>query len=315
MTHTRSGVAAVLTAFLITGCGGGGNDNPVAEAPPSAPPPAEIPAPTPNRPIAVEFDVKANNVAVKCGDTINGLGTAGTTASLRDLRFYLSHAALLTDQGEAVPITLTPDDFQNSEVTLIDLEDGSGDCAGTAAMNTAIRGTVPADKTYTGIQFVVGVPHALNHSDYAVATAPMDVQALAWSWQAGRKYLQIELDPVGGVARPAPAAASNTWYLHLGATNCSGNPVTGETVSCARPNRMDFKADRFDAGTQKIVVNLSTLYATSNLSVDAGSAPGCMSGLTDPECGAIFDALRIDFPSGQPVAQGAGQQLFVVESK
>src|SRR5256885_3989431 len=54
-------------------------------------------------------------------------------------------------------LTLDVNDWQTKEVTLIDLEDGTGACAdaGTQAQNTQVRGTVPAG-TYKGIRMTVG---------------------------------------------------------------------------------------------------------------------------------------------------------------
>ncbi len=305
--------SALAASLLLVACGGSSSDdNSTAQGP--APVPA--PAPATSQAVAIQFAVKANGAVVSCGTPISGLGTGGSTAQLHDLRFYVSEAKLMNDQGAEVPITLTADDWQNDQVALIDLEDGSGACAdaGTTATNTTLRGTVPSG-TYTGVRFTIGVPSALNHSDYAVASKPMDVQALAWSWQAGRKFLQIEVNPEGGVARPAPAAPSDTFYVHLGSTGCTGNPVSGETVNCARPNRMAFHSHAFNAESQQLVIDLSGLLATSNLTTDGGSAPGCMSGQTDPECAPVFGALSLDLVSGLPIDDGHEQKLFLVESK
>lgn len=294
-------IATIATPLILTACGGG-------DSPPAAP--------TGPQNISIDFAAKAGNQNVKCGTPSTGLGIGGVTAELHDLRFYVSNVALLNEKGESVPVTLDVNDWQTKEVALIDLEDGTGACAeaGTAATNFQIKGTVPAG-TYKGAKLTVGVPSNLNHTDYAVAAKPMDVQALAWSWQAGRKFAQIEVNPVGGVARPTPAAPGKTFYVHLGSTGCTGNPVTGETVSCARPNRMDFQFAEFNAASQKIVVDLTGLYAGTNLSADLGGAVGCMSGSTDPECEAIFKVMKLDLTTGKPIDGGRGQTLFRTEAK
>jgi hypothetical protein len=74
------------------------------------------------------------------------------------------------------------------------------------------------------LSFVVGVPSlvrdkdgkdvVLNHSNFATAPAPLDLQSMSWNWQAGRKFIKIEVDPEGGVTRPplkpkSPADAAN----------------------------------------------------------------------------------------------------------
>ena len=171
---------------------------------------------------------------MQCGTRLTGVGSGKVNAELRDLRFYVSNVALINAQGQAVPLTLDANDWQSQDVALIDLEDASGTCAeaGTPAMNSLLQGTVPAGN-YRGLQWTVGVPARLNHSDHASAGKPLDIQAMAWSWQAGRKFVKIEINPEGGVARPAPAAAGKTFFVHIGSTGCTGNPVTGETIGAS----------------------------------------------------------------------------------
>ncbi|GAD22065.1 MbnP family copper-binding protein [Acidovorax sp. MR-S7] len=301
-TARLTAVAAI--PLILAACGGGGGGDSAA------------PAPTGPQSITIDFAAKAGSQNVQCGTPITGLGTGGVTAELHDLRFYVSNVALLNEKDEPVSVTLDVNDWQTKEVALIDLEDAKGACAdaGTSATNFQIKGTVPAG-TYKGVKLTVGVPASLNHTDYAVAAKPMDVQALAWSWQAGRKFAQIEVNPQGGVARPAPAAPGSTFYVHLGSTGCTGNPVTGETVSCARPNRMDFHFHEFNTATQKIVLDLAGLYAGSDLGTDLGGAPGCMSGATDPECEPIYKAMKLDLVTGKPIDDGHGQTVFRTEAK
>lgn len=290
--------AGIALLALLQACGGGGSGGSDEQA------------------VDIEFAAMAGEVPVACGTPITGLGSGGVTAALGDLRFYVSDIKLVTAAGQAVPVTLSDSEWQRDEIVLIDLEDGSGDCAGagSAALNTRISGSVPKG-SYTGLQFSVGLPSALNHSDYATAAAPLDVQALAWSWQAGRKFLQVEVKPQGGVSRPPPSAASDTFYVHLGSTGCEGNPVTGETVSCARPDRMAVPLAAFNPATQKVAVDLQGLLAGSDLNVDVGSAPGCMSGLLDPECVAVFSALQLNFETGLPIDGGAAQRVFKAIAK
>ena len=48
---------------------------------------------------------------------------------LRDLRFYVHDVMLLDDAGSAVRLEIVPDgQWQDEQVALIDLEDGTGDC-------------------------------------------------------------------------------------------------------------------------------------------------------------------------------------------
>ena len=296
-----SALATAVSSLLIA-CGGGGDAGP--------------------RAVTLEFAAYAGNAPVQCGTAVTGLGSGGVDAQIKDFRFYVSNVKLLKADGTEVALTLGANDDWNlssgaDSLTLIDLEDATGSCAaGTAATNATIKGTVPAGN-YVGVKMTMGVPFALNHSDYATATKPLDIQAMAWSWQSGRKFAKIELTDPAGV--PGTWAA-NTFNFHLGSTGCTGNPANGETVSCAAPNRMDFKLASFDPSTQKIAVDLKALVAGTDITVNASGAPGCMSGGTDPECLHVFESLAIDWKpdgtgTGLPVNGGAAQTLFKAIAK
>ncbi|TJZ76244.1 MbnP family copper-binding protein [Chitiniphilus eburneus] len=307
-TSTWTLLAPLAIGALLTACGGGGGDS---SGPGPTPAPTPTPTPAPQQ-IAIDFTAKAGAVPVSCGTEIAGLGSGNVAAQLQDLRFYVSSVSLLDANDVETPVTLANNDWQRDGAALIDLEDGSGSCAGgNAAMNRQLVGTVPAGD-YTGIKFVVGLPSAQNHSNVATAAAPLDVQAMAWSWTAGRLFTKIELaDPQGATG----SWASHSFQVHLGAGACTGNPANNETVTCARPNRMDWHSHSFNPATQQIVVDLQTLLATSDITVNAGGAPGCMSSPSDPECVAIFDALKIDLNTGLAIDGGHGQKLFRVEAK
>ncbi len=296
-----SALAASLGG-LLAACGGGGDAGPQA--------------------VTLEFAAYAGSTPVKCGTVVTGLGSGNVDAQIKDFRFYVSNVKLIKADGSEVALTLgANDDWNltagNDALTLIDLEDASGSCAaGTAATNATIKGSVPAGE-YVGVTMTMGVPFALNHSDYATATKPLDIQAMAWSWQSGRKFAKIELTDPAGV--PGTWAA-NTFNVHLGSTGCTGNPASGETVSCAAPNRMVFKFASFNPSTQKIAVDVKALVAGTNITVNGAGAPGCMSGGTDPECLHVFEALAIDWKSdgkgtGLPVNGGAAQTLFKAIAK
>lgn len=274
------------------------------------------PSAAPQR-VVIEFAAKAGDAAVACGTPIAGLGTTSARAELRDLRFYVSEPALIDADGKTVPLRLDPGHWQTPALALIDLADDAGACAArkSAATNARLAGTAPAGD-YRGLRFTVGVPAALNHSDYAAAAPPLDVQAMAWSWQAGRKFMQVELDPAGGVARSGGNAAPGRSFLfHLGATGCKGNPATGQTVHCERPNRVAVRLDGFDPARHRVVLDLAALHAGSNLREDRGGALGCMSAIADPECASLFRALGIDLASGRPAAPDAGRAVFRAQER
>jgi uncharacterized repeat protein (TIGR04052 family) len=297
---------SAITLAALSGCGGGGSS-------------AEDNSP---RAITLDFAAYAGSTPVRCGTVVSGLGSGNTEAQIKDFRFYVSNVKLVKADGTKVALTLGANDDWNltvddNRLTLIDLEDGTGSCsAGTTATNAQIKGTVPAG-SYVGIEMTMGVPFALNHSDYATATKPLDVQAMAWSWQVGRKHAKIEVtDPAG----TAGSWTAKTFNVHLGSTGCTGNPASGETVSCVAPNRMDFSLASFNPATQKIAVDLQALLAGNDITRNQAGATGCMSGGTDPECQKVFEALAIDWKAdgtgtGLPINGGAAQTLMKVLSQ
>ena len=302
----HGGAVAASLSFALVACGGS-DDAPFNPGPQS---------------VSIEFASYASGTPVRCGTIVSQLGSGAVDAQIKDFRFYISNVKLIRSDGNKVALTLVPNDDWHltsggNAVTLIDLEDGSGSCAGgTAAMNATVRGTVPA-ATYTGIEMTMGVPFPLNHSDYATATKPLDIQAMAWSWQAGRKFAKIEVtDPAGSTG----TWSAKTFNVHLGSTGCTGNPASGETVRCTAPNRMDFNFPSFNPATQKIAVDLRALLAGNDITVNKAGPSGCMSGGTDPECLKVFEALAIDWKadgsgSGLPINGGAAQTLFRVIAK
>jgi hypothetical protein len=170
-------------------------------------------AETAQREVVIHFALQSGADAVDCSHDVKGLGVNKIGAKLRDARFYLSAPALIDEAGKAVPIELTESEWQYANVALLDFEDKTGTCTGSASMNDSIKGVVPPGK-YKGFTFVVGVPSVLkdaagkelvlNHSNFATAAAPLDIQGMAWNWQAGRKFIRLELQPDGGVTRQPP---------------------------------------------------------------------------------------------------------------
>ncbi|MDP1977425.1 MbnP family copper-binding protein [Undibacterium sp.] len=311
--QTAISFSIIASALVLTACGGSGSSN-TASAP-------VYPA---TMPVSINFELLANGTAVKCGTPISGMGSKATTADLKDARFYVSNVNLIDTNDKLVPVTLSANDWQNDQVSLISFIDGTGAaCGGTALpTNTTLTGTVPG-AAYKGISYEIGVPEALNHTDYATAAKPMNVAAMAWSWTSGRKFLKLELNPQGGVnvvrtnttTNPPTTTTSNaaTWNVHLGSGGCTTNATTG-AYSCTNANRMQVKLANFNYSTQKISLDLNALFAGSDLTSDTAGAAGCMSGTTDSECKAIFEGLKIDLPSGKPATAGV-QSIFVARNK
>ena len=306
MQHISTPKLLALTlasVAALVACGGGSED-------------------TSPRQISLDFASYAGTTPVKCGTAVAGLGSGAVEAQLKDLRFYVSNVRLVRADGTDVALTLAANDDWNltkgaDSVTLVDLEDATGSCAdGTTAINPSVKGTVPAGD-YVGLKLTLGVPFALNHSDYATATKPLDVGAMAWSWQSGRKFAKIEVtDPAGATG----TWTAKTFNVHLGSTGCTGNPASGETVNCKTPNRSEVAIAAFNPSTQKLAVDIKALLADTNVTVNQAGAAGCMSGGTDPECLNVFKALGVDWKadgsgSGLPLNSGAAQTMIKAIAK
>lgn len=243
----------------------------------------------------------SSNDTISCEADLSGLGTAGTSASLEDFRFYLHNIVLTTSQGRDLPLALEDSDFQNGEVALLDFQNRADKCAGDPKpTNAAVTGSLPlrAAERVTGLSFTVGVPENLNHQNTAAAASPLNVASMFWNWQGGYKFMRLDIAPQDGVIRTGVPDAP-AWNFHLGSTSCQGDPEVGETVVCDRPNRVDIGFPRFDPDIQTVALDYSALIGLANVAADAGGASGCMSGPTDPECPGIVEALALDWDSGQ----------------
>ena len=306
--HMTLGALSVCAIAALSACGGGGSSGPKA--------------------VTIDFAAVAGSTAINCASTVTNLGTTNAQGTLSDLRFYVSNVKLVKADGSTQALTLDKtDDFNatlgSDTVSLIDLEDKTGTCAGTTAMNTSIKGTVPAGD-YVGMKMTLGVPFAMNHTDAAADTAvtPAVINnavhpGMAWSWAGGRKFTKIE---VTNSSWTAPF-----FYVHLGSTGCTGtNPAAGQVDACSRPNRVDFSLSSFNPDTQKVAGDVKALLSTNNVTLNGPVTPisgivagpgGCMSGATDYECGEIFNALSLDLITGLTLNSGANQRLFKVVSK
>lgn len=261
------------------------------------------PPPKGDRPVALRFTMDA-----ACGRDIAGL--APVPVRLRDARLFVSEVALIDRAGRSVLVTLDQNIWQHQGTALLDFEDATQGCTGTPERNDRITGTVPAGN-YTGVAFTIGVPPALNHGPYEKAPAPFDLTAMGWSWQAGRKFIKIELLPQGGVQRPNGTPTS-AWNLHLGSSGCAGDPMKGEAVNCAASNRIPVRLERVDPARDVIDIDLKALFAGTDVTRDGGGAVGCMSGPSDPDCIAIFQAMGLRLKptvegsadGGQPLPEG-----------
>lgn len=242
-----------------------------------------------DRVVELRFEGRIGDQLFSCGSTYAGLGTSEAEASLTDFRLYLHDLQLHRIGGGEVPLALAQDGlWQHQDLVLLDFEDGTGGCAnGTEEMNVVVRGTVPAGD-YDGLSSKLGVPFELNHADVAAAPSPLNLSALYWSWNGGYKFLRADAVPTGG---------ADAFNLHLGSTGCTDDPG-GRLASCDRPNVAEIVLPSFNPRTSKVLIDYGAVIAGSDLTVNVGGAPGCMSGAADPECAAVFERLGIDVVDG-----------------
>lgn len=278
-----------------------------------------------DQPVTIKFGLTVAGKSVGCGAPLSGLGSGHVNASLNDARFYVYDVSLVGADGKRTPVKLDRNDWQYGGAALLDFKDARGGkqpCSDKQpAKNTTVIGSVSSG-AYSGLEFSVGLPVeglqdgvkvSLNHSNIDTAPPPLDIAAMNWSWQAGRRFLVIEVNPVGGLKR-ADGTPARTWMVHLGSTGCKGNPATGEIVSCAKPNRFTVAFDRFDVQKDVVALDLAELFKTSDLSVDKGEAIGCMSNPVDPECVAIFAAFGLNLNDTSPGAGDGGQPVHPSKS-
>lgn len=258
--------------------------------------------------VEIGFEARVGQKPFDCTQTYE-LGTEETAVKPLDFKLYVHGLQLIGANGKPVDVELEQDGkWQYKNVALLDFEDDSGSCSnGTSAMNTKLVGRVPAG-TYKGLTFKLGVPESMNHQNQATAESPLNVEGMFWSWLTGYKFLRIDVMPAHAAMAPQAdaedAGAGHAgpvmgFLVHLGSTVCSGNPMDSKGVECKRANRPSASFASFDASKQKIVVDMATLLETSDVSMNKGGQPGCMSAPDDPECEGIFEQLGLDLATGQ----------------
>lgn len=254
-----------------------------------------------SRDIAIRFEARIGEQRLECGRTYNGVGSTAAAITLQDMRVYISNVRLIGRDGHETPLPLTPDGlFQSDRVALLDFENATGNCNGTALTNSVIRGRAPPGD-YVGLAFDIGVPQDLNHQDTTIAAPPLNFSGLTWPWRYGYRFTTIDLEttPRPGVAPSANLASG--FSVHIGSVDCgAGSPRTPPETPCATANRPTFKLQRFDSTSQIVVLDLGALLSKTDVTVNAPeSAAGCMSAEEDDDCVAIMDGLGLSF-RGRP---------------
>lgn len=293
-----------LLPLLILACA-------TAHAHPTAPSKVQ---PKKTTPITLNFNAIASTAdgktaPINCTDTYQ-LGSAGSAVSLADLRFYVSNVQILTKSGKSLPVALTQNDFQQSDVALIDLEDGTGNCAnrGSGEVNRTLVGTIQGKykpSELVGVAFEVGVPNAKNHSLFSSSDAPLNLQAMSWAWLSGRKFMKVELNVADKVHNVSDDSVAPLYNVHFGRTGCTGDVATGK-IDCTQDNRIRVALTDKKWQQKTITLDLTALFAQTNLRQNQTGAVGCMSAPADTDCVGLFKMAGL---------AGESQRIFYLMDK
>lgn len=249
--------------------------------------------------VTIQFQAKVGDETFACGSVYDNIGLSNEQIIPADFRLYLHNLRFTDDQGREVPLGLVQDGiWQLEDLVLLDFEDKTPPCTiGTVQTNMRVRAIVPPGN-YTGLRFSLGVPFRMNHQDVSTAASPLTLTAMFWSWQGGYKFLRID-------------EALDIVRVHLGSTGCVSISPT-QVSHCEYPNVGEVFLRDFDASTDVIVVDLKTLLADSDLSINQPETPpGCMSGADDNDCAPMMQNLGVNFDNGLPDA--SRQTFFRIE--
>lgn len=255
-----------------------------------------------DQPVKIQFKAVVGSEDFACGRSYPGIGTTKSTISPKDFRFYVQDVRLIDESGAAVAVELKQDErWQLDNLALLDFENGAGGCSnGTPDMNTSIVGAVPAGQ-YRGLRFTLGVPFDKNHTELTKMPPPLNLTALNWVWNAGRKFARLDFSSTG---------LPRGFAVHLGSTGCTPNETkTTVPTSCGSPNRVEVTFARFDAAKDTVLADLAALLKDSNVDLPGKEMSGCMSSPRTPACGPIFSNLGLPFPG-----QETGGQVFFRKS-
>jgi uncharacterized repeat protein (TIGR04052 family) len=248
--------------------------------------------------VTIRFQAMVGSEKFACGKSYGDIGTTHSRITPRDFRFYVHNLRLVDESGAAVPIELEQDGkWQLDDVALLDFEDATGSCVnGTPDVNDRIVGHVPAGH-YSGLRFTVGVPFNKNHTDLTTQPPPLNLTALNWVWNGGRKFARLDFSSTG---------QPRGYSIHLGSTGCTPNQtkITVPT-QCSQPNRPQIEITGFDASRDVVIADLAALLKDSNVDGKQPDTPaGCMSGPNDADCAPLFTNFGLPF-GGKP-----GKQTF-----
>lgn len=242
----------------------------------------------------IEFAATVGDAPFACGQTYDELGTTNTTFEPFDFRLYISDVELQDGNGQWQPLQLDGDTpWHYEQVALLDFADGTGKCRNVPEQTrTIITGQHDRQTAIQGLRFQIGVPFEHNHLDVSTAASPLNQTAMFWNWLGGYKFIRLE---------GATTGLESGWQLHLGSTKC--HPGEGQgPESCDNGNRIAVHLPDFDPARHKVVFDLASLVANSDLDSHTEQTPaGCMAGIDDPDCTPLFEAMGLphgDFEGG-----------------
>lgn len=263
---------------------------------------ATIPATDSLTPITIRLQAMVADAPFQCGQSYSGIGTTGASITASDFRFYVHNVRLVNARGDTVRAALAPlAPWQDRDVALVDFENGTATCAnGTPETHPEITVLAPAGE-YRGVAFTMGVPFARNHGDLASQAPPLSLSRLFWSWNAGYKFLRVDMRATQG------DSAATAWVIHLGSTGCTGAPGAKAPTSCSHGNRPEIALSGFDPAHDVIVADLAALLSRSDVRKNQPqTAMGCMAAPNDADCGGLFASLGLAHPN----ATGADTPKF-----
>ena len=146
----------------------------------------------------------------------------------------------------------------------------------------------------------------ITEEDLKRASAPM---AMRMAMPAGGGNAMPNAMPGGMPRGNAPAEGGDEeaagFVVHLGSTGCAAaSRTTAPEATCANPNLVTVRLDNFDIASGVVVADIGKVLANANVDVNTpDTAPGCMSGLRDPECSEVLRAFGFAVGDTAPLAQ------------
>ena len=212
------------------------------------------------------------------------------SVEIDDLRFFIHDVFLLDPMGNKLDLHFDEEQASADGVVLVDLRKNSN--------RHYLSGWVQSKAdSYSGIEFIVGVPFLLNHSDPLTAPAPLDDISMFWVWRDGYKFFRLDYQTE--TSKPS---------YHLGSTGCqSASPVRPPEHLCDQTNEITISLTGFDPLTEGIKVNLNPLIALME-SVDNQSCTGNYA--EDKGCIEAFSEFGLNIQTGKCIDNCKNQTLF-----